>query len=187
VSSIFDAVFAELHTWRQVPAVRLVSGYHEHPAYLAAIQDSIRSLWSQTGRPERLLFSFHGIPAGYAERGDPYPVQCQRTAERLAEGLGLEPQEWLLAYQSRFGPQEWLTPYTDLTLKALGRAGLRRLDVCCPGFAIDCLETLEEIAHAGRLQFQQAGGGDFHYLPALNDSPAHIAALAKIIGEQMQP
>lgn len=180
-ASIFDAVFAELHRWRHVPPLHLINGYHDHPAYIGAVRESLCAAWQPGGPPERLLFSFHGIPQSYAAHGDPYPRQCRRTAELIVAGLDLDPQAWQVTFQSRFGPQEWLQPYTDRTLAALGAHGLGRLDVACPGFAVDCLETLDEIAHEGRKTYQNAGGERFEYIPALNATPAHVAALADIL------
>jgi ferrochelatase len=129
----------------------------------------------------RLLFSFHGTPRSYGETGDPYESQCRETAILLSEALELEPENWILAFQSRFGPQEWLTPYTDTELARYGREHSPHVNVVCPGFAVDCLETLDEIDYEGRAIFQQAGGGEFNYIPALNDSPEHVEALSEII------
>lgn len=179
--TIFDAVFAELLTWRRIPGLRLVEAYFDHPAYLEAAASQIGAHFNAQGAPDRLLFSFHGIPAGYAAQGDPYPDQCRATAAALARRLGLPPEGWQVSFQSRFGPQEWLRPYTHETLQELGRAGLKRLAVDCPGFAVECLETLDEIAHEGREMFLKAGGGQFEYLPALNDTSAHVQALKEII------
>ena len=127
------------------------------------------------------MFSFHGIPVRFAERGDPYPQQCRAGAEALAERLGLAPEEWLLTYQSRFGREPWLQPYTDKTLEQLGRDGLQSVDIVCPGFAVDCLETLEEIAVENAHVFRDAGGGELRYISALNEEPGHVAALAKVL------
>jgi len=179
--SMFDAVFAELATWRRVPGLTLISQYHTHPAYLQALQSQVGRVWETTGVPARLLFSFHGIPESYARQGDPYPQQCRETAGLLAQGLGLDESQWLVSFQSRFGPQEWLQPYTDRVLDQWGREKLDGLQVLCPGFAVDCLETVDEIGHEGCKTFQQAGGGSFEYLPALNDSPEHVETLAQVI------
>lgn len=180
-ASIFDALIAELSAWRSLPDLHFIAGYHDHPAYLDAMADHIRRAWQTRQPPRKLLFSFHGIPKSYVERGDPYQQQCLFTAERLAERLGLGREQWQASFQSRFGPQEWLKPYTDETLHALGRSGLDGLDVVCPGFAVDCLETIDEIGHEGRRTFEEAGGKNFCYLPALNDSPGHVAALGEIL------
>ncbi len=180
-ASSFDALFEALKTWRRIPQLTTVADYHDHPDYLDALAASVRDHWTKHGRGERLLLSFHGIPLRYHENGDPYPHQCRATAEGVAERLGLAEGEWALAYQSRFGREEWLRPYTDETLTQWGREGLGRVDVLCPGFAADCLETLEEIAGENRELFVEAGGGAYHYIPALNNRPDHIAALADLI------
>ena len=176
--TIQAAVFDEVRTWSFIPELTLISDYHDHPAYIEAMTAQI-----QDGRKEGhyLLFSFHGIPRSYAEAGDPYERQCLRTAKRIAQALNLEPEAWSLSFQSRFGPQEWLTPYTDEELTRFGSEKLEGLDVVCPGFAVDCLETLDKIAHEGLQIFQDAGGGEFNYLSALNDTSAHVAALREII------
>jgi ferrochelatase len=179
--SIYDAVTAELRAWRNIPDLHFISGYHNHPAYLDALAGSIRRAWQTRQPPRKLLFSFHGIPRSYAEKGDPYHQQCLETAERLAERLGLGTEGWQAAFQSRFGPQEWLKPYTHETLQALGSEGIEGLDVVCPGFAVDCLETIDEIGHEGRRTFEAAGGKSFNYLPALNDSPGHVQALGGML------
>jgi ferrochelatase len=161
-----------------MPDLTIIRDYHDHPAYLRALAESVQP---QMDASTRLLFSFHGIPRSYGEAGDPYESQCQRTATLLAEALGLNPESWSLAFQSRFGPEEWLTPYTDEELSRYGREHAPHLNVVCPGFAIDCLETLDEIGHEGQAMFQQAGGGEFNYIPALNDGPSHVGALREII------
>lgn len=181
--SIYDAVTVELGSWRSLPDLQFISGYHDHPAYLDALAGSIRRAWETRQPPRKLLFSFHGIPKSYVEKGDPYHQQCLDTAARLAERLGLSLEGWQAVFQSRFGPQEWLRPYTDETLEQLGRAGLDGLDVVCPGFAVDCLETIDEIGHEGQGAFAAAGGKGFLYIPALNDSPEHVQAL----GEMLKP
>lgn len=179
--STFDALAKALCTWRRVPALRTIGDYHDDPAYIAALARSVRELWDREGAPERILFSFHGIPVRYAESGDPYPRQCQRTATLLADALELPYERWLLSFQSRFGREKWLEPYTDQTLMAWGRDGVQSVDVICPGFSADCLETLEEIAMLNRDFFTGAGGRQFRYIPALNDRPDHITALTDLI------
>ncbi len=184
-ASVFDAVADELKQWRRVPALRFVDGYHAHPAYIAALAARIRAHRERHGRGERLLISFHGIPERYAKAGDPYPEQCAATARLLREALGLDEHEAPMSFQSRFGREPWLSPYTDETLQRLAGEGVRSVDVVCPGFAADCLETLEEIAMQNRDVFLAAGGEAFRYIPALNDDPAHVRALAGIAREQM--
>ncbi len=179
--AIFDAVAAELRTWPHIPDLRFVSGYHDFPPYIRALAGQVRERWAAQGQPDRLLFSFHGIPQNYALAGDPYQAQCLTTARLLAQELGLSENEWVATFQSRFGPGEWLKPYTDSTLKTLPGQGIKRVEALCPGFAADCLETLEEIASEGRETFLRAGGESFSYIPALNDSPGHIEALTELV------
>jgi ferrochelatase len=181
----FDAVFAELARWRWVPALRTIATYHDRPDYIAAVTNSIRRQWQETGQPQRLLFSFHGIPQSYFLKGDPYYCHCQKTARLVASALELPDEAWSVSFQSRLGPQQWLAPDTAETLTAWGQEGLAHVDVVCPGFSADCLETTDEIGHEGRRAFQEAGGGQFHYVPALNDHPDHIDLLAATILENL--
>ncbi|MFQ5345306.1 MAG: ferrochelatase [Mariprofundus sp.] len=189
-ASIFDAVADVLKTWRRVPALHMVDAYHQHPAYIAALADSVRAHWQQHGQSERLLMSFHGIPERYFKAGDPYPCHCRKTASLLREALGLDEGRAAISFQSRFGREPWIQPYTDATLKAWGKEGVKSVDVICPGFAADCLETLEEVGCENRDYFLNSGGKQYHYIPALNDSETHIRALSQIALEQvpgMQP
>ena len=180
VASTFDAVTAELRTWRWLPELRVITHYHDDPGYLDALAASIRT--ARAERPgERLLFSFHGLPKRNLLAGDPYHCQCLKTARRVAERLELQAEQWAVAFQSRFGRAEWLQPYTDALLAEWAKAGVKSVDVICPGFAADCLETLEEIAIENRQAFLDAGGERYRYIPALNDAPAHIDALADLI------
>jgi protoporphyrin/coproporphyrin ferrochelatase len=179
--STFDAIAAELRTWRWIPELRFVTQYHDHPAYIDAVARSIRAHWQTHGEPDRLLFSFHGIPKDYFLKGDPYHCQCQKTVRLITESLGLADERWLLAFQSRVGTMEWLRPYTDETLKSWGAEGVRSVQVVSPGFSADCLETLEEIAQENRHYFLEAGGKEYSYVPCLNDSPAHIQMLAALV------
>ncbi len=179
-ASTFDAVTEELRRWRRVPELRFIGQYHSEPGYIAALAASIREYQQENGTPEKLILSFHGIPQRYAEAGDPYPRQCERTARLLAEALGLEEDRWQLTYQSRMGREPWLQPYTSATLEALAREGVRHVQVLCPGFAADCLETLEEIAMENRDIFLAHGGERYGYIPCLNDRPDHVEALAAI-------
>lgn len=180
-ASVFDAVVDELKRWRWQPELRFVTDYHREPAWLDAIADSIRRHWAEHGRGDRLLFSFHGIPKRYFSAGDPYHCLCRFSAREVAERLGLGAGEWQLSFQSRVGREEWLRPYTDETVKALGAQGVRRLDVVCPGFAVDCLETLEEIAVENSDLFRAAGGEALRYVPALNAEDAHVQALLPVL------
>jgi ferrochelatase len=179
--SVFDEVTAVLQCYRWLPELRVINHYHDHPAYIEALAASIRNAWETQTPPDRLVFSFHGIPREYFLAGDPYHCECHKTARLVAQILDLSPERWLVSFQSRLGPKQWLKPYTDHTLKALGKEGVSRVHVICPGFAADCLETLEEIAMQNREIFLQAGGAEYHYIPALNDDVNHIAALTDIV------
>jgi ferrochelatase len=185
-ASTFDAVAQALSGWVRVPELRVVADYHAEPWYIRALADSIRDAWRQQPAGERLLFSFHGMPRRTQLAGDPYHDQCQRTAHRVAAELGLEADRWLVAFQSRFGYEEWLQPYTDQTLRAWGGSHVTSVDVVCPGFSADCLETLEEIAVTNREQYVEASGGRFRYITALNERPDHIAGIAALIRNQIQ-
>lgn len=177
--SSFDAIANVLKTWRRVPDLRFISHYHDHSAYINALIAQIKTYWNEHGVPDKLLFSFHGIPKRFAIAGDPYGDQCHKTAKLVA--LGLEIENWELVFQSRFGREEWLQPYTDHRLIAIAKDGIKRVDVVCPGFSADCLETLDEINRENREVFLEAGGEEFHYIPALNDNDEHIEALVKIL------
>lgn len=180
-ASTVDAVDDAVRLSRSAAEIRLVRSYHEHPAYLTALQSSVRTFWDEHGPPTRLLMSFHGIPIRYADAGDPYPGQCAHTARALAARLELAPGRWHMAYQSKFGREPWLRPALDDRLAAWGRKRVSGVDVICPGFAADCLETLEEIAISGRERFETAGGSGYRYIPALNQSWEHITALTEIV------
>lgn len=160
--------------------MRMIEDFHDHPAYIEALRSLVRGYWDSNGEPDVLLMSFHGLPRRAIERGDPYFRQCMATAERLGEALGLDEERYSVGFQSRFGPAEWIGPYTADILARLGAGRTGRVDVFCPGFPADCLETLEEIAIEGRKTFLDAGGGEFHALPCLNEHPAWIEALAQI-------
>lgn len=184
-ASVFDAVTRELSTWRRVPELRTLADYHDHPAYIGALASSLLDLWQSGGKPRRVLLSFHGLPVRYADAGDPYPEQCRRTAAALGGRLDIDSKSIVLAFQSRFGREPWVGPDTAELLRKWGREHLDRLDVMCPGFAADCLETLEEVNVTGRKSFEKAGGGSFRYVPALNRRADHIAALAEIAIEHL--
>ena len=184
--SVEAAVAAGLRKWRPAPQLRVVRDFHAHRAYPKAIAKNINEYWSKHGRPDRLVMSFHGIPQASVERGDPYRDQCIESARLVATELGWNDSRTVVTFQSRFGAAAWLQPYTDATLRALGKAGVERVDVACPGFAADCLETLEEIAIEGRETFLEAGGKDFHYIPTTNDTPAWMTALSIIALEQLE-
>ena len=180
-ASVFDAVTDELKRRRWVPELRFINHYHDKPGYIDALADSIRNHWRQKGRGDRLMFSFHGVPKQTLLDGDPYHCHCQKTARLVAEALQLKGDEWLLTFQSRVGRAEWLRPYTDETISKLGTENLGRLDVVCPGFAADCLETLEEIAIQNAELFVESGGGQLTYIPALNADDSHVAFLSDLL------
>ena len=185
-ASIFDAVSAELRRWRWLPELRFVNHYHDENGYIGALADSVRRYRAEFGDAEKLLMSFHGIPEEYFHKGDPYFCECQKTARLLADALELDTSRWQLSFQSRLGPKQWLQPYTDHTLVELARAGVKSVQVMCPGFSADCLETLEEIAMENREIFLEAGGERYEYIPCLNDGAEHIAMLANLVDQHTQ-
>ncbi len=184
-ASVHDAVFDYCRALRWIPELRFVSDYHDDPRYITALAESVQAHWRVHGRGQRLLMSFHGIPHDTFIAGDPYYCQCQASARALAEALQLEDGDWQVSFQSRVGPKRWLEPYTEKTLIEWGGAGLGDIDVICPGFAVDCLETLEEIALQNAERYRDAGGGALRYIAALNDNPAHVAALSGIITDHL--
>ena len=161
---------------------RVVRDFHDHPAYISALSSSLKKFWEERGRADKLVMSFHGLPQRSVDRGDPYQKQCLATAALLARELKLEEKQFAVTFQSRFGAAKWLQPYTEPTLVELARSGVRRVDVVCPGFVSDCLETLEEIDIGARAAFLAAGGAEFRYVPCLNESPDWIGALTEICG-----
>ena len=181
VASVFDALADELKRVRWLPELRFITHYHDHAGYIDALAASVREDWQRNGRGERLLFSFHGIPQRYFDAGDPYHCECLKTARLVAERLELASGDWHLSFQSRVGREAWLKPYTDKLLEQWGEQKVGRVDVLCPGFSADCLETLEEIALQNDELYREAGGGGVHYIAALNDRPSHIAALADLV------
>ena len=185
-ASTFDAVAAVFKRWPWLPETRMVMSYHDDPGYIAALKASVEKHWREHGRGQRLLLSFHGVPERYLLQGDPYHCQCHKTGRLLAEALALEDGQWQVTFQSRFGPERWLQPYTDVTLGSLARQGVTDIDLICPGFSADCLETLEENNMRNRDLFLEAGGKRFAYIPCLNDDAAHIAALADLVARHTQ-
>lgn len=179
-AATLDAVAATFKKWRNIPDIATINDYSSNPGYITAVCQSIRSTWQSQGQ-KHLFFSFHGIPQRYVDHGDPYADRCHHTARLIAEELKLSPKDWSLAFQSRLGRAKWLTPYTNELLAELPKQGVTDIQVVCPGFAADCLETLEEIAIRGKEIFMHAGGKPFYYIPALNDCEEHITALANII------
>ena len=178
--SVLDAMADTIRSLRWPPELRVINDYHDDDAHLDALADSVRRHWAVQGRGQKLLLSFHGIPRRYVLGGDPYYCHCLATARLLRERLGLTADDVLLSFQSRVGRERWLEPATDVTLRALPAQGIKRIDVLCPGFAVDCLETLEEIALRGKADFLAAGGEAMHYIPALNSGEAQVRALARL-------
>jgi len=179
-ASAFDAVAAAATRMRNLPALRFVKHFHDHAGYIESLAQSVRDYWMKTGRPDCLVISFHGVPRFTLERGDPYHCECQVTGRLLAEALGLPPERYRITFQSRFGRAEWLRPYTADVIAELGRAKTGRVDVVCPGFVSDCLETLEEIAIEAKQGFLDAGGKEFHHIPCLNERDDWVKALTDI-------
>ena len=184
-ASVFDEVTSVLQTWRWLPDLRIINHYHDHPKYIGALASSIRQHWSEHKRAQKLLFSFHGIPQRYFDQGDPYFCHCQKTARLVAEELELQPNDWQVVFQSRFGREPWLQPYCDKTLEELPDSGVRSVDIICPGFSADCLETLEEIDIENREIFLKAGGYEYSYIPALNANPEHIDVICEVLTAHM--
>ncbi|WP_111747874.1 ferrochelatase [Salinisphaera orenii] len=187
VATTYDKIGHLLTTWPEQPALHTVTRYAEEPGYLSALENSIREYWAEHGRPDRLVFSFHGIPKRYVKQGDPYPRDCGLTAYHVAQRLGLSADDYKVCFQSRFGREPWLKPYLDETVKAWGAAGVGTVDVVCPGFSADCLETLEEIASENSEYFQEAGGGQLRYISALNDRVDHVDFLTDLAIRQLGP
>lgn len=181
-ASIYDAVDKALLGMGWQPEIERVQDYHLSAAWVQAVADSIRQFRESNGSAERLIFSLHGIPQRYVANGDPYEDQCRKSVRAIANAMGLEESEWLLTFQSRVGREPWLQPYTDITLKSLAESGVRHVQVACPGFAVDCLETLEEIAMQNAELFQESGGEKLEYIPALNDSESHVRVMREIVG-----
>jgi len=180
-ASVFDAVASELMQWRYVPELHFVSDYHQHPLYIEAIAESVQEAWSKQAKGEILLMSFHGLPDVLTTKGDPYYYQCLKTAELIADKLQLKENQWRIVFQSRFGKAKWLQPYCIETLMALPEEGFKNIDIICPGFTIDCLETLEEINMTNKEIFMQAGGKQYQYIAALNDSEASVKLMLGLI------
>ena len=184
-ASIFDEVTDQVRKWRWLPELRFINHYHDHPAYITALAESVDKWRNEHGEADRLLLSFHGIPQEYFDKGDPYYCECQKTARLLAQSLGLGEEQWMLSFQSRLGPKQWLQPYTDKTLKKLAGDGVKSVQVICPGFSADCLETLEEIAMENRDVFLEAGGERYEYIPCLNSDQAHIDMLSGLVEKHL--
>lgn len=179
-ASVFDAVYSWAAKVRRIPEFRFINNYHDHAGYIAALAHKIKAHWQQNGQADKLVMSFHGVPERTLTLGDPYHCECYKTARLVAEKLGLAKDRWQLTFQSRFGKAKWLEPYTEPTLIALAKSGVKSVDVVCPGFTGDCLETLEEIAMEARHAFLEAGGKSFNYIACLNDSPHWLAGLSEL-------
>jgi len=184
--SAMSNIFSLLKEVRNLPEIRTIKQYHDNPDYIAALATNINEYWESNGRPDKLVMSFHGIPQESLDNGDPYHCACHKTGRLLAEDLGLNDDQYQVCFQSRFGRAKWLTPYTSTTLEQLGKANLSRVDVVCPGFVSDCLETLEEIAIEAKETFIKAGGQEFHYIPCLNEHEDWIQALSNIAYTNLQ-
>ncbi len=175
--AVYDAITKWSLKQRNLPNMTIVKDYFAHPLYIKALADSIRRFQVEHGKPEKLMFSFHGIPQPYMDKGDPYPRRCKCTAAQVAHELGLKDDEWIISFQSRFGKQEWVKPYTDVVLDEWAKSGVKSVQILSPAFSADCLETLEELAIENRERFLEAGGQEYHYIPALNIEEAHIDLL----------
>lgn len=185
-ASVWDGVAKWSAQARQLPEFRFVNRYGDDPSLVHALADSVQRHWAAHGRAEKLVMSFHGLPERSLHLGDPYHCECHKAARLLAEALGLPQDAWQVTFQSRFGKAQWLRPYTEPTLKDMAAAGVKSVDVVCPGFAVDCLETLEEIAQEAREAFLEAGGESFRYIPCLNDDPLAVQAMTKIALQHLQ-
>ena len=185
VGASFDAVMKELMTWRWVPEIRTIHEYCDDPGYIRAVAGRIRAFWDEHGQPEKLVMSFHGIPKRYFLNGDPYHCQCHKTGRLIAEELGLTKDEYIVCFQSLFGREVWLQPYTENTLEAMAHAGVKSVDVTCPGFIVDCLETIDEIGREYREVFTEAGGGQYRFIPCLNDRPEHVQLLSDLLARNL--
>ncbi len=184
-ATAYDIVFDELKQMRNTPALRTIKNYHDNPGYIKALANNINDYWTKNGRPDKLVMSFHGLPQFSLDKGDPYHCECHKTGRLLAHELGLTPEQYALSFQSRFGKAEWIKPYTTATLLELGKQKTKRVDVVCPGFVADCLETLEEIAMEGKEDFLNAGGGEYNYIPCLNDRDDWIHALNDLVMDNL--
>jgi len=182
----FDAIAKVFKKWRQLPELHFIESYYNHPAYINALAKSVRKDWQANGETQRLMISFHGLPERFINAGDPYREQCEITGKLLRETLELDEQRCQIAYQSRFGPEAWIKPYADKTLQQWAQDGIKSVSIIAPGFAVDCLETLEELAMQNRDLFLEAGGETYRYIPALNDGKAHVDALADILLPYLQ-
>jgi len=188
-ASTFDAIAQDYRQRRLLPDFRFIAHYHDNEAYISAVANKVQKHWDNNGKPDKFVFSYHGIPRKYLEQGDPYHCECFKTSRLIAQKLGMQEDEYMTCFQSRFGREEWLTPYLDETLKSFPEKGIKSVQVVCPGFSAfsaDCLETIEEIGEENHDYFLEAGGESFEYIEALNDDAEHIAMMANIIKENIQ-
>lgn len=183
-AAVFDQISKACQGRSYVPEIRMVHDYYQAPDFIEALALSVKEHWAKHGEPDYLLCSYHGIPQRYANNGDPYPEQCHRTTELLAEALNMPREKMSMSFQSVFGKEEWVKPYTDQTIEALAKKGMKRVDVICPAFSADCLETLEEIAVQGKETFVEAGGESLNLIPCLNDRQDHIEMMIRLIKQQ---
>lgn len=183
-AATFDKVAAAMQQWTVIPEIRFIQQYADNPEYILALSKKLQKHWRANGRAQHVLFSFHGIPEFVINQGDPYPEACRKTAELIAAELDLSPDSWSVSFQSRFGYARWVTPYTNEVLQEQAKKGVQDIDVICPGFSVDCLETLEEIAIRARALFLASGGRSLRYVPALNADDMHIQALTKIVSNE---
>ena len=184
-ATVFDRVFAAVQTMRNAPAIRTIKHFHDDEGYIKSLAANVNDYWMKNGRPEKLVMSFHGVPRYTLEKGDPYHCECHKTGRLLAQELHLKTEQYVVSFQSRFGKAEWIKPYTTATLLELGKQKTRRVDVVCPGFVADCLETLEEIAMEGKEDFLHAGGGEYHYIPCLNERDDWMHALTDLVMDNL--
>ena len=184
--STFDAVTSIMQKWRWVPSLRFISTYHDHPDYIKALANSIQKHWDKHGKPDKFLFSYHGIPKKYFTKGDPYHCLCSKTTRLVREQMGLSEEFAMTTFQSRFGPEEWLQPYTDKTVEKLAKDKVEHLQIVAPGFSADCLETIEELDGENREIFEEHGGKKFSYIPCLNDQSDHISLIGALIKNELQ-
>ena len=184
--STFDAVTKIMQNWRWVPSFRFISTYHDHPDYIKALANSIQKHWDKHGKPDKILFSYHGIPKKYFTKGDPYHCLCSKTTRLVREQMGLTEEFAMTTFQSRFGPEEWLQPYTDKTVEKLAKDKIEHLQIVAPGFSADCLETIEELDGENREIFEEHGGKKFSYIPCLNDQSDHINLIGALIKNELQ-
>jgi ferrochelatase len=184
-AAVYDQLARLITTYRHIPDFSVVKSYHDHPLFIQALAASVRAHWQQSGKGDYLLMSYHGVPQSYVDKGDPYQQQCIETSQLLASALELDESEWGLSFQSRLGKAEWIKPYTQASVESLGARGLAKLDVVCPSFSADCIETIDEITIENGEAFREAGGGELRLVACLNEQPAHIELMKSLILERV--